>query len=73
METVRSYSSMLSFNVRGRHWNGFCDSIILMGIEMGTDHDIREYIRRRKQKVDERFDEFYDAIVVMYSYAVRIV
>lgn len=46
-------------------WVGLCDALKKQYKEYNTDFDIKDDIRRRKQRLNESFDEYYDAIMVL--------
>lgn len=46
-------------------WDDLCDALKRQYKDYNTDFDIRDDILRRKQRHNETFDEFYDAVMVL--------
>lgn len=46
-------------------WTEFCEALRFQYRDFKSSFDIREEIRNRKQKPNETFDEFFDAITVV--------
>lgn len=47
------------------NWSDLCGALKRQYKDYYTDFDIKDEILRRKQKSNENFDEFYDAIIVL--------